>query len=119
MLSDPLPVPLGARMDLRAAIRLPVSCPVVLTAGCLEGRGCLINLSVWGCAMRAPVGVRRGDRCTVALLMPDEDAPLLIQLARVRWSTGRECGVEFLNMTAPARSRLRRFLLALRAASPC
>lgn len=110
---------LRAHMDLRAAIRFPVSYPVILTAACLESRGCLVNLSVWGCAMRAPAGLCRGDRCSLALLVPNEDAPLLIDLARVRWTTGQEFGVEFLNMTTSTRSRLRRFLLALKTAPVC
>lgn len=110
---------LRAHMDLRAAMRFPVSCPVLLTADRLESRGCLVNLSVWGCAMRAPAGLCRGNRCSLTLLMPNDAPPLLIDLARVRWSAGQEFGVEFLNMTTPTRSRLRRFLLVLKTASVC
>ncbi len=106
-------------MDLRAAIRFPASCQVVLATDGLESRGSLLNISVWGCAVRGLVDVHRGDRCGLCLLMPNGDGPLLIDLARVRWSTGKESGIEFLNMTTPTRSRLRRFLLTLRTASLC
>ncbi len=106
-------------MDLRAAIRFPLSCPVILTTESLESRGSLLNISVWGCAVRGPADVRRGDRCVLALLMPSGNGPLMIDLARVRWSTRAELGVEFLNMTALTRSRLRRYLLTLRTATVC
>lgn len=106
-------------IDLRAATRFPVSCPVVLTADSLESRASLLNLSVWGCAARGDAGVRRGDRCSLSLVMPNGGGHLVIDLARIRWSTGGEFGLEFLNMSTPARSRLRRFLLDLRAASLC
>ena len=68
--------------------------------------------------MRGLVEVHRGDRCSLSLLIVNGDGPLMIDLARVRWSTGKEFGVEFLNMATPARSRLRRFLLTLRTISP-
>lgn len=106
-------------MDLRAGIRFPVSCPVVVTAGPLESRGSLLNLSVWGCAMRGSIVVRRGDRCSLSMLMPNGTGLLVIDLARVRWRAGEEFGLEFLNMTAPVRSRLRRFLLDLKTTSRC
>ncbi len=106
-------------MDLRAATRFPVSCPVMLTAESLQSRGSLLNLSVWGCAARGPAEVRRGDRCSLSLVIPNGAGHLVIDLARVRWSAGGEFGLEFLNMTTPARSRLRRFLLDLRTASLC
>lgn len=106
-------------MDLRSAIRFSHSCPVVLTEDSLEGRGYLLNISVWGCAVRGSFDLRRGDRCGLVLLMPNGIGPLTIDLARVRWSAGTELGVEFLNMTTLTRSRLRRFLLSLRTASLC
>lgn len=104
-------------MDLRAAVRFPVSCPVVIESGPVESRGSVFNLSVWGCAVRGSLAVRRGDRCSLSLLMPNGTGLVVIDLARVRWSTDGALGLEFLNMTAPARARLRRFLLDLRTAS--
>ncbi len=119
MLKGLLLTALRAHMDLRAAIRFPVSCRVLLTTNGLESRVSLLNISVWGCAARGSIEVHRGDRCGLCLLIPNGDGPLLIDMARVRWSTGKEFGVEFLNMTTPTRSRLRRFLLTLRTAALC
>jgi hypothetical protein len=42
-------------------------------------------------------------------LFPNEEA-LLIDAAAVRWSTGRECGLEFLYLRAEERPRLERFI---------
>lgn len=104
-------------MDLRAAVRFPVSCPVVIESGRLESRASIFNLSVWGCAVHGSLRARRGDRCSLSVFMPNGTGLVVIDLARVRWSTDGTLGLEFLNMTAPARARLRRFLLDLRMAS--
>lgn len=104
-------------LDLRGALRLPVSCSAVITRGCRESRVLLVNLSVWGCAVRGPFAGERGDRCGLFLIVPDAEGPLPIDLARVRWKAGADFGVEFLTMPVRSRSRLRRFLLELRTTS--
>lgn len=103
----------ASALDFRAARRFRVSCRALIEIPDVEVQGTLTNLSVWGCALRGSLAVQPGDRCRMTLQMPNDEPSVTIELARVRWRAGEHCGVEFLNMPVPARSRLRRFLLTL------
>ena len=106
-------------MDLRSAPRFPVHFPVLLGSNEIVGKGTIRNLSVWGCAVSSTAGVHRGDRLGLLLIVPDPHTPVAIDLAKVRWATPKEFGLEFLTMPHKSRTHLREFLLSLRRASAC
>ncbi len=82
-------------MHLRYARRYQVHCPITLLGDHLVGEGTVRNVS------------------TVRVLLPDQAVPMKVDLAVVRWSRGREFGLEFLRMQQEEQDRLRRFATAL------
>ncbi len=86
-------------MHLRYARRYQVHCPITLLGDHLVGEGTVRNVS------------------TVRVLLPDQAVPRKVDLAVVRWSRGREFGLEFLRMQPEEQDRLRRFVTALERGS--
>ncbi len=86
-------------MHLRYARRYQVHCPITLLGDHLVGEGTVRNVS------------------TVRVLLPDQAVPMKVDLAVVRWSRGREFGLEFLRMQPEERDRLRRVITALERGS--
>ncbi len=86
-------------MHLRYARRYQVHCPITLLGDHLVGEGTVRNVS------------------TERVLLPDQAVPMKVDLAVVRWSRGREFGLEFLRMQPEERDRLRRVITALERGS--
>ena len=56
---------------------------------------------------------QRGNYFALRVLLPDQAVPMQVDLAVVRWSSGREFGLEFLRMQPEEQTRLRRFISML------
>lgn len=63
-----------------------------------------------GCSIVCDREVDFGSKVRVNLLLPDQTSSLPIELGRVTWVQGRECGVEFIQLPLHARLRLNRTL---------
>ncbi|OQW33467.1 MAG: hypothetical protein A4E19_03460 [Nitrospira sp. SG-bin1] len=72
--------------------------------------GTLRNLSMQGCSMVCDREFPLGSKVRVSLLLPDQASALPIELGRVTWVQGYECGVEFLELPLQSRMRLTRTL---------
>ncbi len=105
----------GAPVDHRTSVRFAVCFPALITRARREGAGRVSNLSVWGCSLQSARPLRKGDRLAVQLWIPAQDAPVHVDLARVRWANPTRCGVEFLAMPRESRARLRQLLISLTA----
>ncbi len=57
--------------------------------------------------------VQRGNYFALHVLLPDQAVPMKVDLAAVRWSSGREFGLEFLRMQPEEQARLRGFVSTL------
>ncbi len=57
--------------------------------------------------------MQRGHYFALRVVLPDQAVPLKVDLAAVRWSEGREFGLEFLRMQPEEQQRLRRFVSTL------
>ena len=98
-------------MDLRKNPRCAVSLPVsiledTVAKGCLVGRGMVYNLSRGGCRIGGRFPVHKGNFFGASLHIPGDDTPVRVKLATVRWTMGRDFGIEFLSLDTTDQSRL-------------
>ncbi len=101
-------------MDSRLALRFKVHLPISFSGDSLTGEGVVVNLSLRGCTIDSEQKVQRWKYLTLRIFMPDQDAPLVVDRAQVRWSRRRRLLVlEFLAMQPEEQVRLRRFVITL------
>ena len=100
-------------MDLRYTHRYPIQCPVTFLGDPLVGEGTVRNVSQGGWKVDSDQPVQRGHYFALRVLLPDQAVPVKVDLAAVRWSSGREFGLELLRMQPEEQARLRRFVSTL------
>ncbi len=93
-------------MDLRNAPRFPTHGSALFTGDHASGEGTLLNLSASGCAVQSTMLVRKGAYLELALVATDQEIPVPIELARVRWVSGARFGLHFLAVGDDLRLRL-------------
>jgi PilZ domain len=59
------------------------------------GEGSVVDLSIRGCRIESSTDVQPGAALEVQIGTSAQELPILIQVAVVRWSRGREFGLEF------------------------
>ncbi len=95
-------------MDIRKHTRFAVHFQGSFSSGQqIEGDGIVLNLSIGGCKVQSNMQVPTGTGLRVRIMMPDEDQPLEIKRAAVRWTGGQEFGLEFTFVEAENELRLR------------
>ena len=104
-------------MHLRYAHRYPVQCPITFLGDQLVGQGTVRNLSTGGWKVESDQAVKPGHYFVLSVLLPNQAVPMKVGLAAVRWSSGREFGLEFLRMQPEEQARLRRFVSTLETGS--
>ena len=102
-------------MDLRKNPRCAVYLPVSIleddfNKDCLVGRGLVYNLSLSGCRVEGRFPVEKGNFFGASLHIPGQDIPVRVELATVRWTTGRDFGIEFLSLNTGEKERLGHFV---------
>ncbi len=102
-------------MDKRQASRFKVHLPIAFLGYNLTGEGIVGNLSMEGCAVESDQKVQRMHYYALSVSLPDQAVPMKVDLAAVRWSSGREFGLEFLRMEPEVQARLRGFVSTLDA----
>ena len=70
------------------------------------GEGVLIDLTREGCRVYSDVRVPTGSQLQLRLYLPNHDSSVEVELSAVRWSRGREFGLEFLRMRSEAQEVL-------------
>ncbi len=76
----------------------------------LLGKGLAVNLSLKGWRVRGDQSVRPGQWLAFRLHLADAETPIEIPRAIVRWTEGKEFGVEWLVAERPAEEELRGFV---------
>ncbi len=104
-------------MDTRKYSRFQVRIPISFTEVPTVGDRTVPNLSTGGCAVTSAQTAQRGANLTLRILLPDQEEPVKIDLAAVRWSGGGALGVEFLQMGNQAWDRIYRFVATVAHAS--
>ena len=76
------------------------------SVGMVGGEGDIIDLSIRGCRIESPTDVQPGASLKVRIETTEHEPPIQIQQALVRWSRGREFGLEFVTMDTDEWARL-------------
>jgi hypothetical protein len=97
-------------MKPRYRQRIAVKIPVMFTVGAHIGEGRVLNLTIPGCLIESPVTVQKGQSVQLKLHLPGLKRPLAVSLAVVRWTNGKQFGVEFIKMDESQRVLLNRFM---------
>lgn len=100
-------------MDKREFARFVVELPVSFSGSGIAGGGIVSGLSVHGCTMVSDELVTAGVMLALRIQLPAQYAPLKIDLAEVRWTSGQEYGLEFARLRLEEKERLGRFTSAL------
>jgi hypothetical protein len=79
--------------DLREAQRTPIQCKAFYTTLDGQGQGMIANLSKHGCLVKGDMPVTVGDKLTLVLHDPTTPHLIVIDKARVVWTTGQQFGV--------------------------
>ena len=72
--------------------------------------GVLRNLSLQGCSLVSDREVALASMARMSLLLPEQLRSLPIEMGRIIWTQGSECGLEFMELSLDARLRLGRTL---------
>ncbi len=100
-------------MHLRYAHRYPIQCSITFLGDQIMGEGTVRNVSTGGWKVDSDQPVQRGNYFALRVVLPDQAVSLKVDLAAVRWSSGRQFGLEFLRMQPEEQARLRRFVSTL------
>ncbi len=84
--------------------------PLIVGGEACICEGTLRNLSMQGCSMVCDHEFSLGSTIRMSMLLPDQVSALPIELGRIIWAQGHECGVEFLQLPQQARMHLNRTL---------
>ena len=77
------------------------------------GEGLLIDLTIKGCRVESDVRVQTGNQLELRVYLPDHDSSLDVESSAVRWSRGREFGLEFVRMRSEAQKLLHQVVTGL------
>jgi len=94
----------------RITPRHKIACRVFFAGGGLEGEGTLDDLSRTGCKINCVTVPESGTTVKLDLFLPDYPRPLKVERSLVRWVKADSFGVEFVEVQASQRERLRVFL---------
>ena len=94
----------------RITARHKLECRTFFSGGGLEGEGRVNDLSRTGCKIQCQTIPEAGANLKVDLFLPDYPRPLKVERSVVRWVKGDTFGVEFVDIQASQRERLRVFL---------
>jgi hypothetical protein len=94
-------------MEQRQNPRFPVRFRSSFTSlNIVGGDGHIIDLSLRGCRVESQTEVRPGTSLEVRIQTSEEEPPLKIQEAVVRWTRARQFGLEFVTMAPEEWARL-------------
>ncbi|HMS85561.1 MAG TPA: PilZ domain-containing protein [Nitrospira sp.] len=94
----------------RTYVRFPFNSPLILGGESFVCEGLLHNLSLHGCSILSDRELALGSMARISLLLPDQPRALPVEMGRVIWAQGPECGLEFLELSLSTRLRLGRIL---------
>jgi hypothetical protein len=83
-------------MEQRKNLRFPVKFRSSFSSiGMVGGEGSIVDLSIRGCRIESPIDVQPGASLDVRIKVIEDEPPIHVQAAIVRWSRGGEFGLEF------------------------
>ena len=103
-------------MEHRKYDRYPVEYVASFSGDWFGAQGIILDLSVIGCRARGVFAVKKDDYASVLIDVPRFDHPLHVPLAVIRWSSGQEFGMEFIQMEPDDQRQLRELIQAIKTA---
>ena len=83
--------------------------------GEFEGEATVVDISTNGCKAMSHTEVKVGLSLKLSVFLQDQQWPLRIDHARVRWVDGQYFGLEFTGIRPAQRERLRSILMKMKA----
>ena len=99
--------------ESRKVLRFAVQLPCLFGEKDKKEAGTVLNLSAQGCAMTAEKIPALSAYLSLQVDFVNGTAPLDVELAGVRWASGRRCGLEFIRISPEMLGRLRSFVALL------
>ena len=93
-------------MQNRYSQRVPLDCSVMFAGDACVGEGRIVDISLPGCLLESSKQVTAGEYLRLRLFLPDQQAPLHVALAAVRWVEGSKLGIEFIRTSEDEQRRL-------------
>jgi len=97
-------------MERRQVQRFPFECPIAYSGNNFAGVGTVRDLSAGGCKVKSYTPVDSGMELEVRVYTLDPYTPIKVDKASVRWVTGRDFGLKFLNLEVGEQAQLQRFI---------
>ena len=94
-------------MDKRQHPRFPARFHSSFTSvTVVSGEGNVVDLSIRGCRIESSTDVQPGASLEIRIVAIEHEPPIHIQQALVRWTRGRQFGLEFVTMAPEEWARL-------------
>ena len=100
-------------MEGRKHTRFAVQLPVSFSGDQLSHGGTILNLSAEGCAITSETVSGAAVYLQLAMQLREQEEPVQVDLAAVRWSSATRFGVEFIKIRPEEGERLKQFVKAL------
>ena len=97
-------------MQARYSQRVTVECSVMFAGESAMGEGRVLDLSLPGCLLESHERMFVREYVQLRLFLPDDQAPLQVPLAAVRWVQGLRVGLEFIRTPKREQRRLDHFV---------
>ena len=85
--------------------------PVEFEGDGVSGHGTVMNLSSSGCGIESSQPLH-GKYLTLTLILPEQESPITVELAAVRWAGEQMAGLEFIRMRREEQTRVQQVLPA-------
>jgi hypothetical protein len=97
-------------VEKRKSVRYEVQLPLSFSGNEVAGGGLVTSLSKKGCSVTSEEPGRANTFLALHLQLPEQYAPLRVEVAEVRWSSGSGFGLAFMHLRAEEEERMRRFI---------
>jgi c-di-GMP-binding flagellar brake protein YcgR len=105
-------------MDQPRDRRIRVKAPVSFEGKSGTGRGNTFNLSLGGCALECGTDIDMNATIKLHLRIPTDTKPVTVGRAKIVWTAGSDCGVEFVDMNETGKARLKNYIDSLQLKIP-
>jgi hypothetical protein len=97
-------------MKPRYKERIRLKIPVIFTMGSQVGEGRVLDITIPGCLIESPVTVQKAQSLQLKMCLPGLRTPFTVTLGVIRWTNGKQFGVEFIKMDESQRLLLNSFM---------
>ncbi len=104
---------MATRIHIRSASRFPVACPLYFLSDHFLGKGTATDLSPGGWRVEGDHQVATGQTLVLRVCLPDQERPVDVEQAVVRWCRDLEFGLQVQKIGPGEQGRLAKFVLFL------